>query len=266
MKHASFDHIAATYDTSFTNTQIGKLQRKLVWSYIEKIIPDLTGTEILELNCGTGEDAVLFSERGFNVIATDISVEMLKVTEKKAEQFSMQQKVNVKYVDLESFDETLFDKKFDLVFSNFGGLNCVRPDALKKLIKKLPAILNLHGRFIAVVMPKYCLWESLYFILKFRFTKAFRRWTNDEVEANLKGTTTRAWYYNPAIIRDLSKEILAVIDYRPVGLALPPSYMEKFFESRTKTLTRLNSLEIKLATFSSLSKFADHFLIDLKRL
>jgi len=266
MKHTPFDHIAATYDASFTNTPIGQLQRKLVWNYIEKIIPALPGTEILELNCGTGEDAVLFSEKEFNIMATDISEEMLKVTEKKVEQFSLQQKVNLKYVDLERFDETHFDKKFDLVFSNFGGLNCIQPESLKRFIQKMPALLNPGGRLIAVIMPKYCLWESLYFILKFQFTKAFRRWTNDEVQANLNGTITSAWYYNPATIQGWSKEILSVIDYRPVGLTLPPSYMEKYFESKNKTLMRLNSLEAKLTRFSSLSKFADHYVIDLKRL
>src|SRR5437870_3903806 len=111
-----FDHIATTYDSMFTKTAIGQLQRKRVWSYVEKIIPDLTGFEMLELNCGTGEDAVLFGERGFSIVATDISHEMLNVTYKKAEQYSMQNKISSHYLDLESFDETLFDKKFDLVF------------------------------------------------------------------------------------------------------------------------------------------------------
>ncbi len=42
---------------------------------------ELKGLDILELNCGTGEDAVLFSEKGFNIVATDVSEEMLKVTQ-----------------------------------------------------------------------------------------------------------------------------------------------------------------------------------------
>src|SRR5688500_10106525 len=95
-----FDHIASTYDSIFTRSAIGQLQRKRVWRYIDKIIPDLNGFEMLELNCGTGEDAMMFGERGFNIVATDISQEMLKVTQKKAEQFSLQSKISSHYLDL----------------------------------------------------------------------------------------------------------------------------------------------------------------------
>jgi ubiquinone/menaquinone biosynthesis C-methylase UbiE len=123
-----FDHIASSYDSLFSQTAIGQLQRKRVWNYVETVIPELKGFEMLELNCGTGEDALLFGERGFNIVATDISEEMLKVTQKKAQQFSMQHRISSQYLDLESFNETLFDKKFDLVFSNFGGLNFINPE------------------------------------------------------------------------------------------------------------------------------------------
>src|SRR5688572_948004 len=113
-----FDHIAPTYDSVFTQSAIGQLQRKQVWQYVEKVVPGLKGFEMLELNCGTGEDAILFGEKGFNILATDISQEMLNITQKKIEQFSMQHRISSHYLDLESFNETLFDKKFDLIFSN----------------------------------------------------------------------------------------------------------------------------------------------------
>jgi ubiquinone/menaquinone biosynthesis C-methylase UbiE len=261
---ASFDHIAASYDSSFTNTAIGTLQRKLVWNYIETIIHELPGIEILELNCGTGEDAVLFGERGFNIVATDISMEMLKVTEQKARQASLQHKVHVRHFDIEAFDETLFDKKFDLIFSNFGGLNCIPPDSMKTLLKKIPSILNPEGRMIAVIMPKHCLWESVYFLLKFQLGKAFRRWTSQAVRAHVAGNEVDTWYYNPSQIKKMQGQAFSKIVYRPIGLALPPSYLGNYFASRHKILMWLNSQEKKLQPFTFLSKFADHFIIDLK--
>src|SRR6188472_3295001 len=109
-----FDHIADNYDRVFTNSAVGQLQRKQVWQYLESMLSQLDGLEILELNCGTGEDAVLFGEKGFNVIATDISAEMLKATEIKAHRLSMKHRVTSQYLDLENFSDILFDKKFDL--------------------------------------------------------------------------------------------------------------------------------------------------------
>jgi hypothetical protein len=179
------------------------------------------------------------------------------------QQYSMQRKISSHYLDLDSFDDTLFQKKFDLVFSNFGGLNCINPEALQKLFDKIPSILSPEGRFVAVIMPKFCLWESVYFFLKFQFSNIFRRWTKKSVDAGLEGMQVKTWYYSPSQIKAWSPKFSAVKS-KPIGLALPPSYLQKFFSKHKRFLIRLNSLEKKLNTWSSLSGMADHYLIDLK--
>lgn len=258
-----FDHIASIYDATFSRSTIGQMQRKQVWTYLEKITPELNGLEILELNCGTGEDALLFSEKGFNIMATDVSEEMLKLTQQKAHQYSMQHKISSHYLDLDSFDETVFEKKFDLIFSNFGGINCINPESLKKLFHKVPAMLTPGGRFIAVIMPKFCLWETAYFLLKFQFVKAFRRRTSKEVMADLKGSIIKTWYYTPRQVKEWSQKNFKIINLQPIGIALPPSYLENFFFKRRRMLLHLLAIEKKLNRFKRLSAMSDHFLIDL---
>ena len=261
---APFDHIAPSYDSVFSRSAIGQLQRKQVWNYLEKIMPQLQGLDILELNCGTGEDAMLFGERGFNIIATDISGEMLKVTQQKIEQYSMQHRVSSRYLDLDNFNESVFDKKFDLIFSNFGGLNCISPEALKKLLNKLPSILSPGGRFIAVIMPRFCTWETLYFLAKFQFKKAVRRWTKKEVNTRLEGVSLNIWYYNTSDIEQWTQGQYAMMGMKPVGIALPPSYLEGFFVRRKRSLLFMNRIEEKLNHLKSLCNLSDHYLIDLK--
>jgi ubiquinone/menaquinone biosynthesis C-methylase UbiE len=261
---APFDHIAQTYDSHFTNSSIGQFQRQVVWRYIEKIIPALNGLEMLELNCGTGEDAIMFGSRGFNIVATDISQEMLRVTEQKAKQFSMQHRISSRYLDLESFDETFFEKKFDLVFSNFGGLNCVRPESIKRLLERIPSILSPGGRVVAVIMPKFCLWENLYFAAKFRFSRAFRRNSETEVLAHLHGEEMSIWHYSPDDIKKWSVDHFTCINTQPIGITLPPSYLESFFSNKKRVLNCLNFVEKRISNLSFLSGVSDHFLIDLK--
>ena len=259
-----FDHIASTYDSLFTRSPIGLLQRKRVWKYIEGVLPDLKGFEMLELNCGTGEDAVLFGEGGFNIVATDISEEMLKITQKKAEQFSMQTKISSHFLDLDTFNETLFDKKFDLVFSNFGGINCINPESLKILFERLPSLLNPGGRFVGVVMPKFCAWETLFFLLRFQFGKAFRRFTSKEAVSDLHGPNLKTWYYHPSQLTSWSKANFRLISLRPIGVALPPAYLERFFSVKKRWLLRLNRIEKKLSKTSVFSGMADNYIIDLQ--
>lgn len=259
-----FDHIASSYDSTFTQSAIGQLQRKCVWNYLEKISTELSGLEILELNSGTGEDAILFGDKGFNIVATDISEEMLKVTDQKIRQYSLQHKISSHYLDLNSFDETVFNKKFDLVFSNFGGLNCIDPETFKKLLNKLPAVLSPGGRFIAVIMARHCLWETFYFLMKFQFRKAFRRWTKKEVFASLDGMFSKTWYYSPSEIKKWAAPSFKATDCSPVGFTIPPSYLENLFRHRTRLLSLFYGLEKKLNRLKFLSDFSDHYIIDLK--
>lgn len=72
----TFDHIAENYDSSFTHTAIGQYQRALVWEHLRQCLPSYP-QKILEINCGTGEDALFLAEQGHQVIATDVSAEMV---------------------------------------------------------------------------------------------------------------------------------------------------------------------------------------------
>ena len=258
-----FDHIAS-YDSLFTKSVIGQLQRKQVWRYLQRITPELNGLEILELNCGSSEDAMFFSEKGVNLVATDISEEMLKVTTVRANQFSMQNRISSQFLDPESFDETVFDKKFDLIFANFGGLNCLHPEAVKRLIHNLPSILAPGGRFVGIITPKFCLWESLYFMTQFKFRQAFRRNTSRESIVQVGGVSFKSWNYNPAQLTSWSESRFRMIRKVPIGLATPPVALESQFLNRKALLFRLARWGKRLDQLSLLAGMSDNFLIDLQ--
>jgi len=260
----AFDHIATAYDEVFTTSATGQLQRDHVRGYLTGVMPQMKGSSILELNCGTGEDAVWFGIRGFDVVATDISPEMLKVTQKKAQQFSLEQYISTQRLDVNSFGDAVFSRKFDLVFSNFGGLNCIDPETMSRFFHELPNILNPGGRFIGVIMPKFCTWETLFFLYKLQFGQAFRRLTSKAVMANLHGVSLKTWYYRPSDIQERSLGNFKLVGLRPLGIVLPPSYLENFFRSRRGWLGRLNVLEKRMSGAPVFSGMADHFIIDLE--
>ena len=262
---APFDHIApASYDSLFTHSRIGQIQRQEVWKYVQKVISELDGYEMLELNYGSGEDLTLFGEMGFNLVATDLSGEVKKITEKKAAQVSMQHHISSQYIDLESFNETLFQKKFDLIFSNFGGLNCVNPESLRKLMHRLPSILKPGGRFVGVMMPKFCAWETIFFLLRLQFKKAFRRLTSKAIMTDVFDTNMKTWFYNPAQLRRWSGEKFKLVSVKPLGVALPSIYLERFIKLRKNWLGWLNNIESKLNNSRVFSGMSDNFIIDLQ--
>jgi len=253
---AEFDYAAEAYDSDFTYSRIGILQRERVWKYLSNAISQAKHLEILELNCGTGEDAKKFAEYNFNVTATDISDEMLKMAKQK----NQSENINFLKKDLNKITSTDFQEKFDLVFSNFGGLNCIDEKGIVRLGNEVNKILKHKGSFVAVIMPSFSIIETFYFLLKFQINKAFRR-SKKFVFANVSGQKVKTWYYSPKNFAKLMPSDLHILETKPIGLFLPPSYLEPFFIQHSAILASLNKLENWLGIFAWQAKVSDHYYI-----
>src|SRR5262245_5484559 len=117
----AFDDMAAAYDAVFTASALGRSLRALTW---ERLDAALSGSRrVLEIGCGTGEDAVHLAQRGVEVLATDPSPSMLRVAAEKAAQAGVARRIEFRCVPLERLDSELAGRRFDGVWSNFGAIN-----------------------------------------------------------------------------------------------------------------------------------------------
>lgn len=252
---ADFDQAAITYDETFTHTAIGKMQRDLVYKELSKHLNSVKN--ILEINCGTGEDAIWFAKQNFNITATDISPKMIEVAKSKAN-------LNFKVADINSITTTFDGQNFDLLFSNFGGLNCLSESELKNFFSNVNSILPEKGKLALVIMPKNTLWERFYFLAKAQFKNISRR-KKERVIAQVDGENITTYYYNPKDIVNLSEANFKTIAVKPIGFFVPPSYLNGFFKNKKGLLRFLNRLEQGIKNLSSLSKYADHYIIILQK-
>ncbi len=256
---SNFDTAAATYDTTFSFSTIGKAQRERVYHFLEKeILSQDHSLHILELNCGTGEDAQHLTKQGHTVLATDISEGMIAQARQKYND------INFAVQDINTIRATTFPQQFDLIFSNFGGLNCLSPEQLQSFLQKAPQLLKHSGKLCLVIMPKACLWELVYFLAKAQFKKAFRRNNKKPVLANVDGVDVPTWYYDPKHLERWTIDTFKVKSIAPIGIAIPPSYLEPFFKNKKGFLKFLKRAETYL-TSSSLSRYADHYSIILEK-
>lgn len=255
---ASFDQAALRYDTAFTLSEIGKMQRNLVYKQLSKHLASVRN--ILEINCGTGEDAIWLAKQNFKVTATDISPKMIEVAEKKR----TFENLNFITADIKTIAATFEGQEFDLIFSNFGGLNCLSKSELEIFFRDANSILSEKGKLVLVIMPKNTLWEQFYFLAKAQFASVFRR-KKESVLVNVDGENVRTYYYNPKDIVNLAKKDFEPVAQNPIGFLVPPSYLESFFRNKKRVLRVLNASERKLSGWSFLSKHADHYIITLQK-
>jgi SAM-dependent methyltransferase len=255
MQPQAFDTYAKDYDAHFTNSLIGKAQRLEVYRQSEKYI-SFNSKKVLEINCGTGEDAVWMAGLGASVMATDISEGMLRVTEQKKSGLAITTR------QLSSRDiGTLSPEKFDLIFSNFGGLNCLSEKELNDFKNGCVQLQNKSGKLAFVIMGTKCWWERFYYNRKKDPVKAKRRLNKAGTETVMDGNHFKTWYYSPDDIRVLFNNDYKHVTTKPIGLFVPPSYLEHIAKKRKVLFGLLKLMDALFGNFSFLADRADHYLI-----
>lgn len=263
----AFENHASEYDETFSASVSGNVQRQSVYRYLSGQKFFQQQLQVLELNCGTGTDAIWMASFGHSITATDRSKAMLEVAEKKKIHANPDTLANVRFLqmNLQEVKETLGDQQYNLVFSDFGGLNCLSPDEIKKLGSQLFSILVNPGKLIIVLMGRKCWWEKIYFQLKSDRLQSQRRSSKQAVNANVAGKEINIYYYSPDELATLMKEYFQVIRKIPVGLFVPPSYLNNKIMKWSVFRHFLPFLEKFARYFPRMADYADHYLIEFQK-
>lgn len=219
-----------------------------------------SGERLLELNAGTGIDSVHFAEAGIHVLATDAAPGMLAELERKRSRRS-DLPLSVKACSFLELD-TLEEKPFDHVFSNFGGLNCT--DRLDSVMLGLDRLLRPGGTCTLVIMPRFSPWE-LAALVKGRFGLALRRWKLHGTAAHLEGRFFRCYYHSPRQVRRALGKGYRVIGQRALALLAPPPHVSGFPVNRPAVVNALHRFEESIAHAWPFRNWGDHYLITLRK-
>ena len=254
----AFDTLAPTYDDDFTQTVIGRhLRARVYWRLRHLFKPD---DHVLELGCGTGEDALWLARRGIHITATDVSPAMLAITRQK---LAHQPYARVKPLNINDLPDDAFDRAYDGVLSNFGGVNCARD--LSKLAEWLADRVKRRRVVAFALMSPHCLWEFLWHGAHFDFDTATRRWRGTTFQADETQAPLPIIYPTIDQLKHAFAPYFMVKYVMPLGVLLPPSDVYKGIEKRPRVLKTLIALDKQVQRFSFLAEYADHYWIELIR-
>lgn len=255
----AFSRTAKKYDEfAEDHPHLTRMRRK-VYAHLERFLPP--GSSVLELNAGTGIDAVHLAGRGFRVHATDIAPGMLERLRSRADRLGLEDRVSVQECSFLELDRVT-GGPYDAVFSNLGGLNCTAD--LRPVIAGLSHVLRPGGVVVWVLMPKICLWElALAFTGQFRL--AFRRLSRHGTRAHLEGRHFDVYYFTP-------KQVVAAFggEYEPLSIeglsVITPTAESKNLAKRHRDVYRaLAWLDDRVASRAPASGWGDFFIVSLRR-
>ena len=242
---AAFNTLASRYDELWTHSTVGRLQRDAVWRRLNGLFE--RGQSVLDLGCGTGEDALHFARLGMRVRAIDSSPEMVRLAQQRGVDASI-----LPIEDVQSITEC-----FDGVISNFGALNCVSD--LRALSGHLAALVRPGGYLAVCIMGRFCLWETAWYLLRGKPRKASRRWRAERVTSSFR---VRIHHFSISQLDQAFRSNFTMVDWCGIGLTVPPSRVSSLPDPLLRVF---GSLDRRLAHWPGLRAVADHRLAIFQR-
>jgi ubiquinone/menaquinone biosynthesis C-methylase UbiE len=256
----AFDRLADEYDTRFTYSNVGRSQREVIWERALATFP--VGSHLLELNCGTGEDAVFLASAGMTVTACDVSTAMIAEARTKMKAEKPDARIEFVVLATEDIAKLPPTRLFNGAFSNFSGLNCVSD--LRSVARELARRLEPGAPMLLCLSTRYCLWEIGYYLLRGNIRKAFRR-CRGATRARIDEFEFPVYYPSIARLRSIFAPEFRLVSTTGVGIAVPPSYLESWIARHPQLFRVLENFDSAVRTWPGISAVGDHMLLHMER-
>ncbi len=134
-------------------------------NWIDERIPSANYPKLLDLGCGPGIYAELFSNKGYQVTGFDLSKRSIDYAKTRAKE----KKLEIQYVEGDYVSDD-FGSGYDLITMIYCDFGVLSTDDRKTLLKKIHASLNDGGCFLFDVFT----------IEKYRGKKEYKEWSIEE--------------------------------------------------------------------------------------
>jgi methylase of polypeptide subunit release factors len=264
----AFSLAAPHYDRDQRRNRVARWSRQRSIELLSRYFRP--GDRLLEVGCGTGEEALHFARAGTSVVATDAAPGMIATLQAKLATEPDLQAMITPYVlqarDLGRLMPAYGEARFDGAYSSFGPLNC-EPD-LEPVAAALDKLVMPGGQLVLSFINKYCAWETLWHLLKGRPRAAFRRWRK-VAEATVRSEWQEERvpvYYRP--LSDLERAFAPYftrITCYSLPWLLPPQYLDPILRGRLRLFSILSYLDRAMSAHWPFNIIGDHVVIVFRR-
>lgn len=259
----AYDNYASRYDTLLDENWINAYLRRQTLRALETTFPP--GFRVLELGCGTGDEALALAARGCFVVALDPAPAMVKQARRKAKEQSSGGRVEFVVGAAREVGDLVQERgagPFDGAFSNFS---LSYESDLSPVGKALASLIKPEGRLVFSVMNRLCGLEWILALGSGRPALAGRRLSSS--------TLHKVGKVHTPIYPRLIKEVLDGLGpqfrlerVRALPVLLPPHYANRAIRRFPPLFSILEALDRQISVLPVMRLLGDHHLLWLRRL
>lgn len=253
----AFSRKALVYDAFGENhANLARMRRKF-YDHIEGVMTP--GGHLVEINAGTGQDAVELVGRGFRVHATDFAPGMIAQMREKAARLAMPHRLTVQALSFTEL-ERVEGGPFDGLYSNSGGLNCIAD--LTAVTRRLPEVLKPGARVTWVIMPRICPWEIA--VIPKDPRVGTRRWRRRGTMAHVEGVHFMTYYHSAAQTQRAFGPRFRRVRLQGLSVFTPTADNKTFAVNHPRLYEGLVRVDNRLSDYYPFNGWGDFFILTME--
>ena len=258
-----FDSIAEDYDRHILGNTVNRLLRSRSVDLMSEEFPE--DSRLLEIGCGTGTETVSLLERGYRILATDISPVMLERLRSKVSGRFPPDQIELRETKASDAGKILQEygpSSFDGIYSTYGAFNC-EPD-LSAVVPILHSLLKRKGKLILGIYNPFCISDAVGNILKHNPAGIFSRFRRP-VPLESSRFCIDVWAYSPMYISRAFSGKFRTLRTLGVPVIIPPSDYTRVVDRFLRHFDMIDRIDSFLGRHWPFNFLGDHFLIVMER-
>lgn len=199
-----------------------RFSKRLLHEVVDAETSRRRGLDVLDFNCGCGNDFGRFLEADHRIVGCDGSAGMLRVAARNHEHAVESGAVSLFLGRAEHLSSRSFgDRRFDLIFSATGGTAYLEDHHLRELHRAFVSLMKPEGVMVVTHLLPRCLAESVWHLVHARPRAALRRWRT-RLSVSVKEEPMTMYLRSVADLRRLLVDVAPADRVVPLNVVTPP--------------------------------------------